>query len=179
MAVSAAVAIRYAKSLIGLAEEKGVLDVVKTDLEGVVKLAEDSHDFTVFLKSPVIDPLKKKQILLKMFDGKVNDLTLSLFGLTAEKKRESILLDIAKTFLKLYNNQKGIVEVNLSSAVAMEAGLKEELRSKLSKQSGKTIQFSEEVDPDLIGGYVLRVEDRQIDMSVRNQLSEIRQSFKA
>lgn len=168
------IAVRYAKPILELAEEKKVLDKVKDDMENFVGICNENRDFTLMLDSPIIPHLKKASILEKLFKGKVNALTLQSFDLITRKNRESILYDVAKEFLVLYNIKKGLQEVSVTSSVKLDAAQRKEFEKLAKGITGKSPVLEEKVDPSIIGGYVLKVGDRQIDQSVSGQLKEIK-----
>ncbi|MEP1095017.1 MAG: ATP synthase F1 subunit delta [Cyclobacteriaceae bacterium] len=168
------IASRYAKPILELAVEKKVLDSVKEDMASFVNICSESKDFSLMLKSPIIPHLRKAQILNKLFKGKMNDLTLQAFNLITRKNRESLLSEIAEEFLHLYNINKGLQEVTITSSTKLSAEQKAEFVKLSEKITGKTPLLEEVVDPEIIGGYLLKVEDRQIDQSVSGQLKDIK-----
>lgn len=168
------IASRYAKPILELAEEKKVLESVKEDMTSFVNICVESKDFSLMLKSPIIPHLKKAQILNELFKGKMNDLTLQAFSLITRKNRENLLSEIAEEFLHLYNVNKGLQEVKVTSSTKLSAEQKAEFEKLARKITGKTPLLEEVVDPEIIGGYLLKVEDRQIDQSVSGQLKDIK-----
>lgn len=178
MAVSTRVASRYAKSLIELATEKGDVEAVKEDMEAFSKLVDESRDFELMLNSPLISHDKKLLILNKIFGGKVSKITDAFFTLITKKNREGALDAIAKQFIVQYNTQKGIQPAMISTAIPLNDSLKKEFSNVVSKALNKDVQLTETVNEDLIGGYILRVEDRQIDQSMRSLLINLKKRFK-
>ena len=172
------VASRYAKSLIDLAQEKGILEQVQQDMALFTKTIKENRDFQLFLVNPIINHGKKLAILRSIFTGKVSDLTLRFFLLLSEKNREAVLEQVALEFEKQYNLIKGIIKAQVTSAVPLTPELREQLRQKVAQQTGKTIQLDEKVDADLIGGFVLRVGDKQLDDSIRTNLRNLKNKFK-
>ena len=172
------VASRYAKSLIELAEEKSVLEEINADMQLLHTVVSESRDFKLLLQNPVIKSDKKLAVLNKVFTGKVQPMTLMFFNIVAKKNRESVLLFMAEEFKKQYNLLKGIQVVKLTSASPMPAADREALVQKLAAETGKTIQLEESVDPTLIGGFMLRVGDKQIDSTVKNKLRKLKNDFK-
>ena len=168
------IASRYAKPILELAQEKKVLENVKDDMASFVSVCEESQGFALMLKSPIIPHLRKAQILATAFKGKMNDLTLQAFDLITRKNRESILADIAQEFLHLYNIEKGLQEVSVTSSTTLSADQKAEFEKLAKKITGKEPLLEEIVDAEIIGGYLLKVGDKQIDQSVSGQLKEIK-----
>ena len=171
------IAVRYASPILDLAEENKVLDQVKADMESFLSLCEENREFALMLKSPIIHHQKKANILKKIFTGKVTDLTLQAFQIITNKNRENILEDIAQEFLHLYNTKKGLVEVTVTTGFKLDADLRKSFQ-KLSKDiTGKEPILAEKVDPEILGGYILKAGDRQLDQSVSGQLKELKLKF--
>lgn len=171
------VASRYAKSLIDLASEKGVLDQVHNDMLLFSRTCKASYEFTLVLKNPIINHAKKLAILRALFAGKMNELSMAVLEITTRKNREAILQSVAESFHAQYNKLKNVEVANITTAIPLEANYKTEIENYLKKNSGKTVEIIEKVDTDLIGGYILRVEDRQIDNSVKARLQELKKNF--
>lgn len=177
MAVSSRVTSRYAKSLIDLAQEKNLLEIVKTDMCSFIEVYNANSNLVDTLSSPIIDNKTKIAILEKIFKGSVNDLTFAFFKLASSKKRENAIFAIAQRFLTLYNEIKGIKNVSIVSAIPLTASVKAELNNSITKALSKEIILKESIDESLIGGFVLRIDDKQIDNSVKNHLNQIRKKF--
>ncbi len=172
------VASRYAKSLIELAQEQGVVEEVHKDMQLFHKVCEENYDFTLMLKNPVIKHDKKNKILTQVFKGKVNDLTLAIFNIITRKNREPILPRLAKEFIIQYNVMKGIEVATVTTAVPVSDDIRAELQEMVLKVGGrKTVELKEIVDPDLIGGFILKVGDRQIDDSIQSKLKMLGHKF--
>lgn len=174
----ARVASRYVKSLLGLAVEQGVLEAVNTDMQFFDRVCHSNRDFVLMLKSPIIRHEKKKEILNKLFLGKVHPLTMSIIEILTKKNREPLLPSIATEFHNAYNVYKGIGKASVTSTVPIDAELRSELVALVKKLSNKTqIELEEKVDKDLIGGFILNVGDRQIDASIKNKLKVLKNKF--
>jgi len=171
------IAARYAKPLLELAEEKSVQDKVKDDMESFVSICRESRDFSMMLKSPIIPHFKKADILKKTFVGRYNDLTVQAFDLITRKNRENVLESIAREFVHLYNAKKGIAEVAVTTTFKLDAGMKKAFEKLAKDITGKDPILSEEVNPDILGGFILKLGDKQIDDSVRGQLNDLKLKF--
>ncbi len=171
---SSRIAARYAKPILELAGERNVLEKVKEDMDNFSSLYAESREFYLMLNSPVIPANRKAQVLKKIFDGKVNELTLRSFETITKKNRGNILGEIASEFLIQYNELKGVQKVSVTSSSKLS---EEQLKNfqKVAKDiSGKEPVFTEHVDPSLIGGYILKVGDKQIDQSISSRLKDIK-----
>jgi F-type H+-transporting ATPase subunit delta len=172
------VASRYAKSLIELAAEQGILEQVHQDMLLFSKVVSQNRDFQLLLHNPIVKSDKKLAILNSIFTGKVQPLTLAFYNIVARKNREAALEFVASEFEKQYNDLKGIQKASVTSAVPLTPALRNELGQRLATQTGKSIELEELIDPSLIGGFVLRVGDKQIDSSVKNSLRKLQHNFK-
>lgn len=172
------VASRYAKSLIELANEKGVLEQVHNDMLLFSKVISQNRDFELMLTNPIIKSDKKLVVLTSIFGGKVQQMTQMFFDIVTKKNRESVLPFMATEFEKQYNEFKGIQVVTVNSATPLAPAQRDYLIKQLTAETGKIIQLKESVDPSLIGGFVLRVGDKQIDSSVKNSLRKLKIDFK-
>lgn len=172
------VASRYAKSLIELAAEKGVLEQVHEDMKMFTSVVSQNRAFQLLMRNPIVKSDKKLAVINGVFKGKVQEMTLAFFNIVARKNRESILEFVATEFEKQYNVMKGIQRASVTSAAPLSPALRQQLGEKLANETGKTIQLEEIIDPSLIGGFVLRVGDRQIDSSVKHSLRKLKNNFK-
>lgn len=171
------IASRYAKSLLGLADEKGVLEEVNKDMLMFSELTEENRDFVLMLKSPVVTHSKKLAILNAVFSGKVNELTLAIFEILTRKKREAHLPAIATEFHHQYNVRKRIEEATVTTTFKLDAKLRKEFESIVKQISGKSVELTENIDEELLGGFVLKIGDRQIDDSLSSRLSALKLEF--
>ena len=173
------IASRYAKSLLELAEEKKSLAKVAKDIELFDSICESNRDFVVMLRNPIINHGQKLAILQKLFKGKVNALTLSMFEIVTRKGREQYLPEMAKAFKHQYNVMQGIVEATVTTVAPMTAAIKKELSDVLKKLTKDSkVVLTEVVDPEIIGGFVLKIGDKQIDDSVSSRLRAVKLQFK-
>ncbi|GAB3877677.1 ATP synthase F1 subunit delta [Hymenobacter segetis] len=172
------VAARYAKSLLDLGKEMGTLSAVKADMDLLSKTMAESRDLRLLLRNPIVKHDKKLAILNAIFKGKVSDMTLRFFTILTEKNRESAIEGIGPEFLAQYNVMQGVQSAQVTSATPLTPASRAEIQALVTKQTGLTeVQLTEKVDPELIGGFVLRVGDNQIDDSVRTSLRKLRTSL--
>jgi F-type H+-transporting ATPase subunit delta len=171
------VASRYAKSLLGLAIEKNQLEEVYKDMLYIKTTCDASHDLVVFMKSPVITLDKKVKAFETIFSKSVSVLTMAYLKLLANKKRAGILAEVSDAFVVLYNKHKNITKATITTAVKLDKSIKDQaLKIIQSKYSG-SIDLVEKVNPDIIGGFIIRVDDEQIDNSISRQLIDLKKNF--
>ncbi len=166
--------VRYAKSLFLLAIEKNILDAIKNDMLFVTELCNTVNDFILLVESPIVKPSKKQSIFFEMFNTRVHQYTLSFFELIIKNKRESFIKDISRDFLDLYKDYVGIKTATFTTAYKLDEASKNEIVTIIKKAFNTNIELVENVNTDIIGGFVLRVEDQQIDASVASKLNKIK-----
>lgn len=168
---------RYAKSLIDLAIECKVLDVVYADMLTIKATAAAVPSMESMFKSPIIKSEKKDAILKQIFDGKLNAITSSFITLVVNKKREFFLLDIVAAFIDQYNEINKITTAHIKTASAISEGVQAEVKAFLEKQTGKHVILNNSIDPSLIGGLVIQIEDRLYDASISGKLKKAKQEL--
>jgi len=171
------VAYRYAKSLLDLAKEKNVENKVYEDMKLFNQVCDDNHQFYLLLKSPIVSHFDKLTILQKIFTGKVDATSMSIFEIITKKNREEMLPHIAEGYLRQYETFKGIQKAYVTTATPLTASQTAEFQKIVAEATGKTVEIIEKIDHTLIGGYVLQVNDRQIDTSVKTKLNELKVKF--
>ncbi|MCU0429618.1 MAG: ATP synthase F1 subunit delta [Cytophagaceae bacterium] len=168
------VASRYAKSLLQLAVERNVLDFLNHDMDLFSKVCAENPALVRTLRSPIITSDKKLTILRRLFDGKVNPLTISLFEILGRKGRENYLPEIATSFKSQYQQLKGIVVAEVTTTFPLSDDLRSSFKNIVSEGLGKQVDLKEKVDANLIGGFILKVGDKQLDQSVQAKLRRLK-----
>ncbi|QMU26902.1 ATP synthase F1 subunit delta [Adhaeribacter radiodurans] len=173
------IASRYAKSLIELAQEKGILEEVYQDILLFSKTLASSRDLGLMLRNPIVKHDKKLTVLKAIFTGKVNELTLSFFTIITEKNREAVLGSVATEFLSQYNLLKRVQKAQITTATSLTPALREEFKQLVINRTGmNTVILEEKINPGIIGGFVLRIGDIQIDDSIRTNLLRLKNQLK-
>ncbi len=171
------VASRYSKSLLDLAVEKKQLDKVFSDISVIKTICDTAHDFQIFLKSPIIKTDKKVDVLKEIFNGKLNEITFGFILLLTKKKRENILPEVCSAFIEDYNHYKNITSATITTAVKLDDASRKKALDIVKGVSSGEVVLNEKVNPELIGGFVLRVGDKQLDNSVSRQLQNLKKNF--
>jgi F-type H+-transporting ATPase subunit delta len=171
------VATRYAKSLLDLAIEKGQLEKVNADMNLIDEVCKGSRDLVLMLKSPIINTDKKQVVLKEVFGAKVSDMTMQFMNLMTEKKREDVIQEIGAAFQLQYKTYKSISTAYVTSAVALDTETKAKILAIAKGEAKGEVELTEKIDPALIGGFVLRVGDKQIDESVSRKLAEVKKTL--
>lgn len=168
---------RYAKSLIALSIEKNELDVIYGDMVLISKTIEGCKDLDVLLKSPVVKTDKKQEVLTAIFGKNTTELTKQFLLLISSRNREALIGDIANAFVRQYKVIKKIIVTELTSAVKLGAAQKEKILQLLNTEDSSSVEVIEKINPDIIGGFIVRVDDKQIDASISRKLDDLRQDF--
>jgi F-type H+-transporting ATPase subunit delta len=171
------VASRYAKSLIDLAIETKQLEEVRKDMQLIKSVCQSNGDFVNLLESPIVKTDKKMTIFKTIFEGKISATTQSFLNIIAVKKREGYIDDMANAFDDLYKQQLNITAVKVESAVKLDDASKQQLLNLVKTKVTGQIELVEKVNPDLIGGFIITINDTQIDQSVRTKLNQLRKNF--
>ena len=174
----ATVAARYAKSLLDLAQEKGITEALYKDMTFFRNTVGQSRPLLLMLKNPIVRAEKKNAVIKAVFANRVDPVTMSFFQIIAKKNREPIIDAIAEEFINQYDRLKGVDRATVITTVPLTDALREKFKAMVMKTTkGKLVELNEKIDPKLIGGYVLRVGDQQIDGSIRSKLNELRLQF--
>jgi len=171
------ISVRYSKALFESALERKILDKVNQDMiliSEICRLPETKE----FLHNPVIVPSKKSEILHKVFGDFVEKITLSLIDLAVKNGRESYIPAIARVFIHETLKYKGITESVLTTAVKVDANIKKQITDMISEVFKTKVELEEVIDPEILGGFILRVDDNYIDASIKNKLRKIKKELK-
>ncbi len=172
------VASRYAKSLLDLGKEMGTLETVKEDMDLLSKTVAESRELRLLLRNPIVKHDKKLSILTAIFQGKVSEMLMRFFQILTSKHREGTLEHIGDEFRVQYNVLMGVQVAEVISAAPLTPATRAEIEKLVKQQTGlHEVSLTEKVDASLIGGFVLRVGDRQIDDSVKGNLRRLRTSL--
>jgi F-type H+-transporting ATPase subunit delta len=171
------VASRYAKSLIDLAEEQKTLDEVKNDMVFIMQTLKQNSELKAVFGSPVISHSKKIAILNDVFSKGINKVTAGFFTLMINKGRGELVYPTAQEYIDQYDAKKGITKASIVSATPLSAANKDQIVAEVKAAVGGEIDLDTKVDPELIGGFVLTVGDRQLDTSVAGSLKKLKKDF--
>jgi len=165
---------RYAKSLFDLATELNKVEKVVADAE-TISAAMESRDLQLLCKSPIIKADKKQAAFDAIFGGKVDELTSKFLNIVTTKGRESLLPTIMTSVVDLYNESKNIISATLTTATAADDNTLKSINEKIG--SGDNVKITTQVNPDIIGGYILEIGDKVYDASVKRKLSDLRKEL--
>lgn len=171
-------ATRYAKSLIGLAQERGELETTYKDMLFLQSICKSNKDFVALLRSPIIRAAKKEAIIVAITKDRISPLTTAFTKLLTDKGREEDLPEIIGAFITQYNTIEGIQKIKLTTAVAVSDAVRDEIVNKVKASIGlDKVEVESQVNPDLIGGFVLEYNNNLVDASVLRDLKDIKKQF--
>ncbi|PWL32388.1 MAG: ATP synthase F1 subunit delta [Fluviicola sp. XM-24bin1] len=168
------VAARYAKALLELAVERKTVDSVLGDMQFLLQVNNEARDFELLIASPIVKADKKLEIFKQVFE-QFEELTMSFVELITKNGREAYLPAIAEAFEAQVKEHKGIVPMTLVSAAALDAKTKDAIVAKVQSGVNGTLEITEVIDEELIGGFMVKMGDVQIDASVASQFNNLKQ----
>jgi F-type H+-transporting ATPase subunit delta len=170
------ISVRYSRALFQLAIEKDILDKVSADMVFISEICK-MDEVKEVLESPIIIPSKKTKIFHGILEKNVEKITLALVDLLIKNGRENYLAAVAQVFIDESLKYKGITETYLTTAIQVNDKSRKEIIEMISSVFKTKVQLRETIDKDIIGGFVLKVNDNFIDASVRNKLRKIRKEL--
>lgn len=160
----------YARSLLELAIGRGESDTIDREFAEFAALLQADPDFKAFVTARVIDPDQRRKSLDVMFQGRMSELLLNALHVLNNKDRLEIVGEVQRLYHELTLEQQAIVEVHVSAAEPLSDVMRTRLQQLMESRTGSTVRLVERVDPQVLGGLIVRVGDEQIDMSVARQL---------
>ena len=167
----------YSAALFGLAHEKGQLEEIWRDMELIETVLKENPELVKAFASPVLRSIKKSDIIDALLKEHVHELTLRFLHLLVKAMRVLYLLEITEQFRVQYRAHHGIVKVHMKSAHPIDAAIRKKITDRLLVDLKAQVELEEVVDSRLIGGFVLQVEDRRYDASVRSKLNKLNRQF--
>jgi F-type H+-transporting ATPase subunit delta len=173
---SARIAVRYAKALFDLALDSNVVDGVYRDMKNISRICtmEEVKDV---ISNPVIPLQKRKDAVIALAGDDAEKVTADFISLMFNHGRGEFLAAAARNFVDLTRRHRGIRQVTVTTAVPVDEATKREMAALIAGQKTGSIEFNEQVDESIVGGFILRVDDSYIDASVRNRLNRFRKEF--
>jgi F-type H+-transporting ATPase subunit delta len=165
----------YSRALFDVAREHDILDRMREELNEVVEALEDedNRELRLFFYSPYFSSGEKKDAVEKVVDG-ADERFVNFLKLLAERHRIPVLPRIRRRFEELWAEENQLLPVNVTAAVELDDELVKGIGKRIEEQTGRKVELSSNVDPDVLGGLVLRVGNMVLDASLRNRLERIR-----
>ncbi|HQE12858.1 MAG TPA: ATP synthase F1 subunit delta [Flavipsychrobacter sp.] len=169
---------RYAKSLLDLANEQNSLETTLADITLLDTISRGNRDFENMLRSPIVNADKKLQILAAVFGTRISALTNAFIKLLVTKGREANLPEIATAFIRQYKELKNIKTIKLTTATPVNDSVKTTILNKVKASlKGSEVEINEKIDPSIIGGFVLEMDDKLFDASIKRDLNDVKNQF--
>lgn len=163
----------YARSLFEVAQQEGKLDLVREQVGQIADALQDNRELSVFFFSPYFSTEEKKKGLHSVVVD-ADPTVVNFLELLVEKHRTPALFRIRRHLDELWEDENKLLPVQLTSAVTLDASVAEQLGEAVGKATGRRVELTSEVNPDILGGVVLRVGNSILDASIRNRLELLR-----
>jgi F-type H+-transporting ATPase subunit delta len=164
----------YARALFEVATEHDKLDVVRDELGEFADALADSRELQTFFFSPYFSTEEKKEGLHKAVTG-ADESVANFLELLLENHRMPVVFRVRRDFDRLWEEENKLLPVQITSAVELDPSVADRIGDEIGRQTGRTVELTSTVDPDVIGGIVLRVGNSILDASIRNRLEQLRQ----
>jgi F-type H+-transporting ATPase subunit delta len=171
------ISVRYAKAFFSTAVERSLVEVVKNDVDLLLKLLQTQPRFKELLASPIVKTKEKSIFFNEIFKDRFNNLTLDFLHLLLKNNREVYLLEMCLNFQGLYSKLTGIKSAQLITAVKLDEAQLQSFNELILIHFGSKAEVFATVDEKLLGGFILKVEDHQLDASVSTQLKKMRREL--
>ncbi|MEX0602963.1 MAG: ATP synthase F1 subunit delta [Bacteroidota bacterium] len=171
------VAQRYAEALMGAAGDQRDLEKVAADIGVLDRAIRDAPEFRMFLRSPIIRSERKWEILISLFEKRLQPATMTFLKLVTGKGRENLLPEIAECFFALRDENLGILSLQVTGLTELGKEQQDAVRKRFEQMTGKKVKINFRLDPSLRGGIVVRLGDTVYDGSVKRQLELLRERF--
>jgi F-type H+-transporting ATPase subunit delta len=168
---------RYAKALFLAGRENRLLDEFKDNASFLYATIKENSDFERLLDDPVIRPDDKRKIMSRLLSQRVHPMVLNFIDILIKNKREALLGDITLRFTRMYEEHKGVKNAQIISAVEMDEAAKRQMQEQLNTLFQADVRITASVNPDIIGGFILRIDDWQYDASISSGLRRMKKEL--
>jgi F-type H+-transporting ATPase subunit delta len=165
----------YGRSLFAVAQEHDKLDTIREQLGQFADALQDNRDLAIFFFSPYFSTPEKKEGLSKALDG-ADQTLINFLELLIEKHRMPAVFRIRRYFDGLWERVNKVLPVQIRTAIELDEGVARKLGDRIAETTGQKVQLTSSVDPDILGGIVLRVGNSILDASIRNRLENLRKA---
>jgi F-type H+-transporting ATPase subunit delta len=167
------IAVVYARSLFEVAKEQDKLDLVKEQLGEFADALAETRSLQVFFFSPYFSTQEKEDGLDRAVTG-ADPVVVNFLKLLIEKHRMPVLFRVRANYDAMWEEEKKLLPVSITSAVELDEDTVRQLGDRISEQTGREVELSARVEPDILGGIVVQVGNSVLDASVRNRLEQLR-----
>lgn len=170
------IAKRYAQGLLDFSKESNQVPSIYGEMKDIIKVMSNAKDLQKFLDTPFIDAKKKLNVVKEVFKS-FSPLSQNFLNLIVKQGREAHLKDIAQEFINKVDAENGVQKVHLVTATQLSNSVIENILSSTSLVKSSQYELKLSINPDIVGGYILRVGDQQIDASVKSKLNQLKKIF--
>jgi F-type H+-transporting ATPase subunit delta len=163
----------YARSLFEVAREQGKLDVLREQLAQFADALNDNRELAVFFFSPYFSTTEKREALPRLLDG-ADEALVNFLSLLIENHRMPVIFRIRHEYARLWDEENKTLPVEITSAIQLDQATTESLGKTIGERAGRKVTLTARVDPDILGGIVVRVGNSILDASIRNRLEQLR-----
>lgn len=172
------ISVRYARALLKASISAGTEDRVYQEMSVLAKSYIDVPQLRFTIDNPMLQKEKKRDLLIVALGNNPSQLAVSFIELVLKEGRENMIQFMANSFITLYRKQKNIIRGKLTTAFAVSPDTEQKMRKMVESKTKGTVEFETEVNPDIIGGFVLEYDTFRLDASVQNQLRQILSQLK-
>ena len=169
---------RYARALLKSATDQKLEDAVYQEMMTVAKSYLDVPALRHTIDNPMLSQDQKEALLLTAVGKKPSELTKAFIQLVLKEDRESVMQFIANSYVTLYRQQKNVIRGRLITAAAVSPATEQKMRQMVESKTNGTVEFETEVNPDIIGGFILEYDTFRMDASVKAKLNSILSTLK-
>jgi F-type H+-transporting ATPase subunit delta len=172
------ISVRYARALLKSATDAKIEDAVYTEMQQLAKSYVEVPQLRFTIDNPMLSKDKKEALLLTAAGQEPSDLTKAFVQLVLKEDRESVMQFIANSYVTLYRQQKNVIRGRLITAAQVSPATEQKMRRMVESKTNGTVEFETEVNPDIIGGFILEYDTYRLDVSVKSKLNSILNTLK-
>ena len=172
------ISVRYARALLKSATDAKIEDAVYAEMQQLARSYVEVPQLRFTIDNPMLSKDKKEALLLTAVGQKPSDLTKAFVQLVLKEDRESVMQFIANSYVTLYRQQKNVIRGRLITAAAVSPATEQKMRQMVESKTNGTVEFETEVNPDIIGGFILEYDTYRMDASVKSKLNNILNTLK-
>jgi F-type H+-transporting ATPase subunit delta len=165
----------YARSLFEVAKEQGKIDEIREQLGQIADALQEDHNLQIFFFSPYFSTTEKQEGLGKAIEG-AEEILVNFLELLIENHRMPVLFRVRRAYDARWEEENQLLPVSITSAVELDKKTVKEIGDRIAEQTGRKVELSASVEPDILGGIVVRVGNQVLDASVRNRLEQLRRT---
>lgn len=163
----------YARALFEVAKERDILDEIHDDLGAFTKALEENRELAVFFFSPYFSSEEKKNGLERAVTG-ADPIFMNFLETLLERHRMPVIFRMRARFEQLWDEENKLLPVEITSSIELDKEIVQSIGERIGEQTGQKVELSSKVDPDILGGLVVRVGNFVLDASIRNRLNQLR-----